>query len=147
ADGSRIAVPAFAVAHVCRPMTAGELWHHELRWARTVKGIDPAGYAGSVVTHPLPWALVAALLGIGTAAFWPALALAGIAIAARLALLKRLEGAFGLPPQIYWLVPPRDLLSFAVFLASFLGRGVSWQGQRYDVTRGTLVPQWRSPKP
>ena len=28
------------------------LWHHELRWARTVRALAPAGFAGTFVTHP-----------------------------------------------------------------------------------------------
>ncbi len=33
-----------------------ELYDHEVRWGRTVKGVDPGGYAGSVVTFPVPLA-------------------------------------------------------------------------------------------
>jgi ceramide glucosyltransferase len=32
------------------------------------------------------------------------------------------------------LVPVRDLLSFAVFVASFLGRDVNWRGHRYRLS-------------
>ena len=147
ATGGVVAVPPFAVAHMSRPMSAGEFWRHELRWARTIAGVDPLGYVGSLVTHPLPFALVAAILGRGSSVFAPALALTAGAIIGRMMLLKRLEHAFKLPKQSYWLMPLRDLLSCVVFLASFLGTGVSWHGQRYRVRGGTLIPQWRSPKP
>ena len=46
-------------------------------------------------------------------------------------LLHGVTRGFGLPPQPYGLVPVRDLLSFAVFVASFLGREVNWKGHRY----------------
>ena len=36
------------------------LWHHELRWARTVRALAPAGFAGTFATHPLALALLAA---------------------------------------------------------------------------------------
>ena len=40
-----------------------------------------------------------------------------------------------------WLGPARDLLAFAVYVASFFVDVVSWQGRRYKVgTDGTLVP-------
>jgi ceramide glucosyltransferase len=129
-------------------MSARELWDHELRWARTVKTVDPLGYAGSIITYPLAWAVIGTLLGLGAATPWPAIVLGVIAIVGRIALLRQVEQSFALPPQTYWLLPLRDLLSFVVFLASFLGRGVSWQGHRYRIMPdGTLVPYWRSPKP
>ena len=40
----------------------GDLWRHELRWARTIRVIDPPGYWGSLVTHALPLALIGAVL-------------------------------------------------------------------------------------
>ena len=73
ARGCTIAIPPFAIAHMCTQTSAREFWRHELRWARTIKSIDPVGYAGSIVAHPLPWALIAALLGAGSSAFLPAL--------------------------------------------------------------------------
>jgi ceramide glucosyltransferase len=36
-------------------------------------------------------------------------------------------------------VPVRDLLSFAVFVASFLGRSISWKGHRYRLVSGKIV--------
>jgi ceramide glucosyltransferase len=131
ARGCTIAIPPFAIAHMCTQTSAREFWRHELRWARTIKSIDPVGYAGSIVAHPLPWALIAAVLAAGSTALLPALALAAAAVACRIALLRQVEHAYGLPPQAYWLVPARDLLSFILFVVSFLGRDVSWKGHRY----------------
>ena len=133
AQGFAIAIPPFAVAHVCSEASLRELWQHELRWARTIRSIDPAGYAGSLIAHPLPLALIAALLGAGSVLLVPALAIAGIAILARIALLRRIAQAYTLPPQAYWLVPVRDLLSFAIFVASFFGRDVTWRGHSYRI--------------
>src|SRR5262249_24377254 len=63
ARGLAVAIPSFAVAHVGGPDKPGDVWRHELRWARTIGSLDPLGHAGSVVAHPLPWALVALALG------------------------------------------------------------------------------------
>jgi ceramide glucosyltransferase len=130
-DGRAVAIPPFAVAHICTQTSARQLWLHELRWARTIRSVDPAGYAGSIIAHPLPWALLAILLGAGSAALPLAIGLAVAAILCRIMLLWRVEQAGALPEQPYWLVPARDLFSFAVFVVSFLGRGVSWKGHRY----------------
>ncbi|MEA2966760.1 MAG: ceramide glucosyltransferase [Alphaproteobacteria bacterium] len=136
ARGHTISIPPFAVAHICTEASARDFWRHELRWARTIKSIDPLGYAGSILAHPLPWALIAALLGAGSTAFLPAIAIALASIGCRVALLRQVERAYALPPQAYWLVPARDLLSFILFVVSFFGRDVSWKGHRYRMVAG-----------
>src|ERR1700693_4124084 len=66
AAGMRVAIPHFVVVHASPVGSAGELWRHELRWARTVRAVSPLGYAGLCFTHPLPFALLAAwLMGFG----------------------------------------------------------------------------------
>ncbi len=74
----------------------------------------PGGFAGSVVTHTivLP-ALAAAVFGLGGPALVAGAAVAAAAPAARLLLVaERLD----LPRAGLWLLPLRDVLSFAVFL-------------------------------
>ncbi|HEX4365571.1 MAG TPA: bacteriohopanetetrol glucosamine biosynthesis glycosyltransferase HpnI, partial [Rhodopila sp.] len=44
----------------------GALFRHELRWARTIRTLEPAGFAASVVQYPLAWALLTVLLAGGT---------------------------------------------------------------------------------
>jgi ceramide glucosyltransferase len=136
AHGCAITIPPFAIAHMCTQTSLRELWRHELRWARTIRSIDPVGYVGSIVAYPLPWALIALLLGVASTALLPATGIAVASVACRMALLRRVEQAYALPRQAYWLVPARDLLSFALFAASFLGRDVSWKGRRYRMVAG-----------
>jgi ceramide glucosyltransferase len=150
ARGYKISVCPITVGHVCGEMSASELWHHEVRWARTIRSLDPAGYAGSILAHAFPLALIAALASVATNSVEPTTAL-GLGIAAfgcRLALLRQVERAFNLRPQACWLVPLRDVLSFAVFLSSFFGQSARWKGRRYRfVAGGTLVPAGSSTRP
>ena len=142
--GHAVALPPFVIGHVCTESSLKELWSHELRWARTIRAVDAAGHAGLILTHPLPFALLGGLFGGGTAA----LALAATAVVCRIVLCRRVERAFGLMPHPYWLLPLRDLLSFAIFVASFFGTSVSWKGRDYRVTpEGNLVPERRQPLP
>ena len=144
ASGRRVAVSHQLIGHLCSEDSVGSLWAHEMRWARTIKSIDPLGYAGSVVTHPFPLALIAWTLGGGLTA----LAVAVLALAGRIALCIRLERAYILPRHSYALVPARDLLSFAVFVVSYLGHGVNWRGHLYQlVPDGTLMTDRRPPSP
>ena len=137
--GHAVAIPPFAVAHRCTQMSAHELWRHELRWARTIRGIDPLGYAGSILTHPFAWGLAATVFAAGSNVFVPALAITCAAIAGRAALLRQAARAHGLPAQDYWLLPVRDLLSFIVLIAGLLGRDVSWKGRRYRSLAGGIA--------
>jgi ceramide glucosyltransferase len=136
AHGCDVVIPRFAVAHVCTQTSLSELWRQQLRWARTIRSIDPIGYAGSLVSHPLGWALLAVLFGAGSTALLPAAAAVIAAIACRVAVLRQVERAYRLPSQPYWLVPACDLLSFAVFAISFLNWKVSWKGHRFRMVAG-----------
>ena len=137
--GQAVAIPPFTVAHLCSEPTLRELWRHELRWARTIRSIAPLGHAGSIVMHPLPWALVALALAPWSGLLVSATAMTLAAIVCRAALLRQVALAFGLPPQPYRLLSGRDLMSFGVFVASFLGRDVSWKGQRYRLFSGKIA--------
>lgn len=144
ARGYEVAIPPFAIGHVCSEASFEDLWRHEIRWARTIRIVDPLGYAGAAVTHALPLALLGWLFGAVIAG--PILA--GAAVACRIAVCVRVERAFGVLPHPYWLVPVRDLLSFAVFIASFVSGAVTWKGHDFRVVaNGTLVPDRRSPSP
>jgi ceramide glucosyltransferase len=142
ARGYKISIPPATIGHVCGEKSARELWQREVRWARTIRTIDPVGYAGSMITHAFPWAIIAALVGIASEGLGPVVGI-GIVVTSfgcRLALVRRVEQAFGLPPQSYWLVPLRDLLSFAVFASGFFSQTARWKGRRYRfVSDGTLV--------
>ena len=47
ARGEPVSLLPFAVGHVCdEQIIRAILWRHELRWATTIRSIDPVGYAG-----------------------------------------------------------------------------------------------------
>lgn len=136
--GLEVAVTRFTVGHVCSVASLTDLADQELRWVRTIRQIEPGGHAGAVVTHPLAFALAAFAAHPGSL---PAATVAAVVLA-RIGLCLAVERAFGLKAHRYWLLPARDILSFAVYAASFFGRGVSWRGYRYDVARsGVLRPR------
>ncbi len=136
--GLKTVVPPFLVVHRSSESTLGELWRHELRWSRTVADIDLAGHLGSVVTHPLPLALAGWALAGGAGS---GLAVTALALAARLWLKGRVDAVARAGGAVaatgpWWLVPIRDMLSFAVFVAALAARRVDWRGARFHVGRG-----------
>jgi ceramide glucosyltransferase len=136
AHGYKVAIPPFALAHICTQTSFRDLWRHQLRWARTIRSIDAVGYAGSLLSHPFAWALIATLLGAGSTVVLPAGAIVIAAIACRMTLVRQVERAYALPPQPYWLVPACDLFSFAVFVISFVNWEVSWRGRHFRMVAG-----------
>jgi ceramide glucosyltransferase len=129
AGGTTLVAPVL-VTHNCADASLDEVVRHEVRWARTVRGVDPAGFAGSAVTYPVPLALIAVL--VTGAASWALAALAA-ALISRFWIWWQVDRAAAAPTGPWWWLPLRDMLSFAVFLGSFLGRGVDWRGDRFEV--------------
>jgi ceramide glucosyltransferase len=128
--GCRVVILPFTVTHTCSETSCAALLHHELRWARTILAVEPLGYVGSAVTHALPLSLIgAALLGFSL----PSLAACAAALAARLYLKHKIDNILARRGASLWLVPLRDVLSFAVFAGSFLPGRVDWRGRRYRI--------------
>ena len=142
--GAPVTVLPIAVGHICGESSLGELWHHELRWMLTIRTIDLLGYFGWTVTYSFPLALIALCLRAG----WPAIGLGAVALVCRVVVLRAVERGYGLPARPYWLIPLRDLLSFAVFVAGFLVQDLSWKGRRYRLmAEGTMQSDRRSSAP
>jgi ceramide glucosyltransferase len=131
--GLKVAIAPMLVGHACTEQSFRELLRHDLRWARTLRLIEPWGYLGLVLTHPLPLAIIAAALnGFGPIG-WGTIALA---LACRLSIPIQLRALPHGDGGSLLLSPVRDLLSFAVFLLSFLPGPVSWRGREYRAGRG-----------
>jgi len=48
-------------------------------------------------------------------------------------LLRAVRRNFGFAAPPSWLLPVRDLLSFAVFVGGFFGGDLSWRGRGYSL--------------
>lgn len=134
--GLEVAMPQFTLGHVYAGGSARDLVTNQMRDALTIRNINPVGHAGSVVTHPFPLALSAALIGGGS----EALAVALLALGCRSVLGWCVEYRFGARPALFWLMPVRDVLSFGVHVASFFGDTVTWRGHRYRLYNRKLIP-------
>jgi ceramide glucosyltransferase len=137
AAGYEVKAAPFLVGHRCFEGSLREFMRHQIRVARTIRSIDPIGYAGTILTHPLPLALLGMLSGGITATL-----LTVAVLASRVTLCRCVERRFGLPRQSYWLIPLQDVLVFGVYVASFFGATVHWQGVDFRVAEdGTLIEE------
>jgi ceramide glucosyltransferase len=135
--GLEVAMPPMLVTHASTERNFGELWRHELRWGATVRDVVPAAYLTSVIAMPLPLALLAIPLHP-----LPGLALAGLALLARLSVAIVADRRGGARTAPLWLLPLRDCLTFTVFIASLAVRSVDWRGATLRMAqRGRISAQ------
>lgn len=131
--GYRVALVPQPVRTTVTDVTLQALWRHEQRWARTIFGRRPVGYAGSVVTYVLPFA---ALFALSARSLFSAAVLSA-AVMLRTWLHAEARAAFA--PQTAptpWLIPVRDLLSAVIWGSGFFGRRVRWKTADYRLDPG-----------
>jgi ceramide glucosyltransferase len=148
--GNRIARRGYRVELMRKPVwmvfpqeTLRQFLRHELRWSIGLKNVRPAGYRGLLLTHGLPWALLAAGLAAGIG--WTGIA--GAHLLAYLILrlgLAGTTGVWGLGDRAtwkkLWLVPLRDAISFVVWVGGFFSEKIIWRGLVYRVQNRKLFP-------
>lgn len=115
-----------------------DFWAHQMRWARNIKDRRPAQYFGLIVTFGLPWAIVTLLLQPRALWAWLLLVItAGARLAAaQIVALGVLQDANF--EKDAWLLPVRDFVALAVWIASFLGNKVEWRGLHFRLRKGKL---------
>jgi ceramide glucosyltransferase len=134
--GYRAELSADVVDHELGTTTLRGVVEHQIRWNRGTRAARPFGYAGLVLTQGTPASLALfALAG----AFPLARTLCAATLALRLAVAwfvavecLRDTGA----RKSLWLVPLRDLFSFALWLSAYFGDSVNWRGRRFRLEAG-----------
>jgi ceramide glucosyltransferase len=137
-NGHSTRLAPVVVAHTCTETKGREMFAHELRWARTIRLLNTRGHWGTLVTHALPLALIG--LALAPSAF--AGAAVAAALIARLAVKWRMDKVLGASAGPIWLLPLRDLLSFAIFLGSLFGGKVRWRGTHFAVAPDGALSHW-----
>jgi ceramide glucosyltransferase len=139
AHGERVVVAPCVVETDPNPSGVAAAVRHQLRWARTTRVCAPVGYAASVVTHGTTFALVA-ILPVGLPVTLR-LGAVGAVLASR--LVAAAVGGRAIDARLgwtLWLVPLRDLVGTALWIASFAGDRVEWRGRTYRIgDNGRLV--------
>lgn len=138
--GGRVLLSRETVWTTYPAQSAKSFWHHQVRWARTVRLCRPLSYLGLIFTLGLPWTVAAALVA---PAKWLAVSYLLAYLVLRL-LMAWTVGVWGIGDGLLrkklWLVPLRDAIYFAVWLAAFFSHRIVWGGEVYSVQNGKLVP-------
>lgn len=135
--GLKVRLCPYIVENIVTEPDIGTLFRHELRWARTVRTVQPLGFALSFVTYAVPMSVLVSI-GIEASLDWDELSFLSIVAAVTLRMVMHFVVIRSLPlyqPADAWLVPLRDVFSFAVWAVSFLGRKVHWKDQVCAVLR------------
>jgi ceramide glucosyltransferase len=145
--GGKVLLSREAVWTMYPAQTARSFWEHQVRWARTIRLVRPASFLGLLFTHGLPLALLAATVA-------PAARIGAAYIVVYLLLRLKMAwvvGVWGLQDAVLrrklWLVPLRDLLHFAVWLAAFASNRIKWGDLEFELRHGQMFePQPHSKK-
>src|SRR5271165_5733371 len=138
AAGYRVELADVAVETALPDYTFGEFWAHQMRWARNVRDRRRAQYFGLVVTFGLAWGILAVLAA--PSAWWTWAALAIVALVRLVAAVVIGRGVLEDPCLLrdLWLLPVRDFVALAVWVASFAGNEIEWRGLKFRVRDGKL---------
>ena len=142
AKGYRVALCPYVVENKVWEADMQSLWLHELRWSRTIRAMQPWGHAFSFLTNSVAISLICVLLA-PTSVF--AYYLLAVSVLLRVLLHCWIHNSFHISGALRpWLAPLRDVLCFAVWVASFFGRSVRWGGQSFSVQSGGYMSKKRN---
>ncbi|MGA9062021.1 MAG: glycosyltransferase [Terracidiphilus sp.] len=137
--GQAVALSHHAIDHMVLNSSFMGSLKHQMRWMKSTRFSRPKGHLGTALTFSTPFGL----LGLASAMwlghpYW-GLALAGWAVATRLALsiavgrlVVRDKSWIGL----LVLYPIRDFMGFCFWAAGYLSRRILWRGRVYELLPG-----------
>lgn len=137
--GLKVVLSDVVVETFLPPYDLRDFLAHQLRWARGVRDARSGGYFGLIFTFGILWALVALITSGG--ALWACGAMTVtllLRIGVALLVGRNVLGDDSLPKNL-WLLPLRDLVAVAVWIASLFGHTVTWRGDRFHLKDGKLI--------
>jgi ceramide glucosyltransferase len=118
-----------------------QAWVHQVRWARTIRVCQPLLFFFSILDNATFWPL----LWLAASRPWLSAATSPVLPVCLFFFLFRIATAVGQERRLtgrrahfgyFWMVPVKDLLNLAVWVAAFSGNHIRWRGQRYRVLPG-----------
>ena len=134
--GRKIELAPFLVLTTIPETRLGELFLHELRWARTMRVLRPGECLALIFTQALPVALLMIALYPGAATallFGSIAALRGLLLATVQARVGRAPTARMPTP---WLLMLREFIYFGVWLWAFASRTIIYRGRKLSIQPG-----------
>jgi ceramide glucosyltransferase len=144
--GYKIHLSNFVVENIVEEASFKDLVTHELRWARTLRRVEPLGYAFTFLTDTLVVSSIAtfSFYAITNDLLLSLLPVIGVLLA-RTILQRRIMSMTGSQRAgAFWLIPVRDVLSFVIRIVSFTGNSIKWRNNSFNVDQAGLIHTERS---
>jgi ceramide glucosyltransferase len=134
--GYTVVLFTYVVEHVLSAERLGDFLRRQMRWAIGQRCSRSWGHVGLLFTQGTIMGLAFLLASAGGARGWAPVSVTWLA---RLAM-GWVIGARYLKDQaakkFLWLIPLRDLISFALWCFSFVENTIDWRGQHFRITKG-----------
>jgi ceramide glucosyltransferase len=142
-QGHRVALCPVVVECWDVPQNWTKVWKHQIRWARTIRVCQPAPYFLSILSNASLWPMLWLAVAVLSGNFICAPLTAGFFLLLRIMLAQNLQRRFAPGRNLvspFWVVPVKDFLQAAIWVAAFLGDTVEWRGRKMRVRMdGSLV--------
>ncbi|MCZ6803849.1 MAG: bacteriohopanetetrol glucosamine biosynthesis glycosyltransferase HpnI [Proteobacteria bacterium] len=139
--GYNIHLSDFVVENIVEEASIKDLLTHELRWARTLRRVEPLAYAFTFLTDTLVISSLAAftLYTASHSLIWSMLPVLLALIARSLLHIRTKQITGSISAGSICLIPLRDLLSFCVRVISYTGNSVQWRKNEFSVDQAGLI--------
>ena len=139
--GHKIHLSHFVVENIIQESNFKSMLLHELRWARTMRTVQPLGYAFTFLTDTL---MISCLVGAAAYVYthqpmWPVVIIGSVLLARILFHLRAKTVLNSSGAGSIWLVPIRDFLTFCIRLVSFTGNKIEWKDKSFSVDNAGLI--------
>jgi ceramide glucosyltransferase len=140
-SGYKIHLTQFVVENIVHEPTFKSLLLHELRWARTLRAVEPLAYVFTFLTDTLVISCMAGAIAFlyTNQLLWP-VSIISFVLLARILFHLRVNSILDIRNSgSFWLVPIRDIISFFIRFASFTGNTVEWRSNTFSVDNSGLI--------
>lgn len=134
--GYKVVLSHHSVDHILPVSTLTEAFQRQTRWMMGIRVSRPWGYAGLIFTYGTV-ASVVFLLATGCSLFgWIVFGVTWIIrlVTAWFIGVKHLHDPIA--TKFLWLVPFRDVVSFAFWCHGFISNRIEWRGHQFRLTKG-----------
>ncbi len=139
--GYKIHLSDFIVENIVEEASIKDLVTHELRWARTLRRVEPIGYVFTFLTDALVISFITAFsvyLSSGSL-LWALTPVLFIFIARLFLHVRTTQITASKSAGFIWLIPLRDILSFYIRVISYTGNSIQWRNNSFSVDQAGLI--------
>ena len=134
-QGYKIKLSHFVVKNIIQEPDFKSMLLHEIRWARTMRTVQPLGYTFTFLTDTLVIAcLLAAAVFFETQSLFLPVMIVFSVLLVRILFHIRVKTILDVRDAgATWLVPVRDILTFFIRLLSYTGNRIEWKDKTFSV--------------